>query len=154
MKMDQNLSGHSNSTSQYVERTPFTVIISPEKFRLLPADFYRAKLCDLSEKEGKFDRVFQFTFIIQKGKYKGAFVSGLINKSSDGKHGKIWQIIRAFTGYKLDVFDSLSLSDLIGKECFINVEERVGEAGRRFNAIAEYVHIDEFKNLKRYSPAR
>jgi len=113
--------------------------ISPPKYKILPSGINKAKLVSFLSSIGKFDQlIFILQFEILEGEYRGYFVKGRVNQSSNGKFGKLWQLFRAM-GVELDIFDQYDLKDLIAKECFINVETRSNG-----NAITEFIPLNSF----------
>ncbi|MFA5168538.1 MAG: hypothetical protein WC530_08420 [Candidatus Omnitrophota bacterium] len=126
------------------DRNQFEVIIGPQKYKVLPNDFYKARLIKVQSGIGKFGPIFRLFFEITEGEKMGTRINGLVNKDASGIKGRLWQLFKAMTGKATNIFTTFNLKDLVGKECFIHVEER--EKG---NAITEYVGLRDFENIKR-----
>ncbi len=122
----------------------FKVKICPEKHRPVKSGIYRAKLLEATRGTGfKGQPIYNLVFEILDAEYQGRKIIGKINQSSNGVRGKLWQLYRAMTAEGLKISAEFYIDGLIGKECFINVEQRGG-----FNAIAEYIHANDLKNTE------
>ena len=123
----------------------FKVTIAEEKYRVLPSAIYKAKLLIVSDGVGSKDQpVFIPRFQLLEGQFKDCELNGMINKTSNGRRGKIWEMIRALTGKDLKASDQCNLEGLVGLECYINVEQKGAK-----NALREYICLDEFRDLER-----
>jgi len=127
------------------EERKIKVTIGPEKYLPVKSGIYRARLIEVKEGIGKYKQpIYLVSFEILDETYEGRMVIGMINQSSNGVNGKLWQLYRALTEDGLDVFDAYYMNDLVGRECFVNVEQRGG-----YNAITEYIHQKHLRNIKR-----
>ena len=122
------------------------VVIGPEKHRPVNSAIYRAKLLQMRLGIGAFDQpAYLLSWeILDESLYKDRIISDFVNKNSNGLRGKLWQLRRALTNDELDIFDSFFMEDLLGKECFIDVEKRGG-----FNAVSRYICPKDLEGVKR-----
>src|SRR3990167_8726656 len=119
--------------------------IAPQKFKRVPSGIYKATLRSYETGKGVAGQnIVILRFEIIDEKYAGFFVNGIVNQSSNGKYGKLWQVHKALANDSLDVFDQFEPDALIGKTCFINVEER----GKN-NAITEYIPLADLTDVER-----
>lgn len=126
-----------------MDRESTKITLQDEKYRPLEGGFYLARLIAYSLKKGKYAQdVFLISFEIIKGDKTGRFVRGLINKSENGKNGKLWQLASAMVGEKIQVGSEFFVHDLLEKECFIGIEKVGGN-----NAITEYVSKRYFDDI-------
>lgn len=124
------------------------ISISPERYKLLPPDYYFAEFIDLREGKGKFGLTFVLSWkVLEKGRFYECIINDLINKSQTAKKGKIWQLIKAISGHTLDISDEFRLRSLIGKKCYINVDRR--GKGDKNNGIKEYISESDFADIRR-----
>ena len=115
----------------------------PEKFTLLPSGIYQIKFECTAPGIGHFQqKVIYPRYSIVSGPYKSCFIKDIINEDSNGLNGRIWQMVRAFSGSDPHMFLAFELDSLIGKECYANIEKR----GKN-NVIVEYRSCSEIKNL-------
>ncbi len=128
------------------EEKKFKVTIGPEKHPPVRSGIYSAKLLEVAGGAGfKGQPIFNIVFEILNGEYRGRKVIGKINQSSNGVHGRLWQLHQAMAEEGLKVTAEFYMGDLIGRECFINVEQRGG-----FNAITEFIHPKHLKDIERF----
>lgn len=122
------------------------VIFRPERYQALDSGVYRARLVLISEGVGKFGQaIYKATFEILEGEYKKRRIDGIINHASNRVKGKLWMMVRALCGRAFNASEGVDLTELIGEECFINVEQK----GDNANAISEYIPIGDFEGLER-----
>jgi len=133
-----------SSEQRNEEIDKFAVVFLPEKYRVISSAIYRARLMDVSEGIGCAQQdVFILLFQLLESKFKGCRLNGIVNSDSNGVNGKIWELVWALTGMKKEISSSVNLQELVDRECYINIEQNGGK-----NAIREYIHLDEFRDLE------
>jgi len=120
------------------------IIIRKEKYRPIKSGIYKARFISWIADLGAFKQdVFRLFFQITEGMSTGRILEGWVNKTENGQKGKLWQLYRAIKKTSLKPGDEMRLSDLIGGECYINIEKR----GHK-NAITEYIESAELHDLR------
>lgn len=116
---------------------------SPEKYRVLPRGIYKARFVEFREGQGKWAVVYILTFEIVSGSFRLCKVNDLINKTATNKRGKLWRMVKALTNVEYAVSQRGKLSELINKECWIDVEQH----GKN-NQIADYISLADIPNIE------
>jgi len=92
----------------------------------IPEGTYPAMIKTLEEKSGNFGDYVQIGFEITEGKYKEtvktAVASKKISFSKTGRNSKLYDLFKDFFKDQIAAGKTITLNDLVGKECQILVE--------------------------------
>ncbi len=145
----------------------FSVMITPEGYKVLPPMIYKAELIDITIDDGKchegknFVPLFKVIMPEQKGISEelkldliGRETKGLIEIALAHSHLKkaprkslLWQMIRALSdkNFKDIDYSEINLKDLIGRTCYIKVEKKIEHNKTYINKITKYFNVNDIE---------
>jgi len=124
------------------------------KYCPLPSDYYKARLSGIHESVGCAGQaVYSVLFEIAEGQFEFSKIRGIINQRSNGIGQMLWRFVYALLGVPPMASKGYDWKELIGRECYINVE-LIEKGGKKHNAIREYCPIKDFADIEgcRISP--
>ena len=117
-------------------------VTESEPPKVIPEGLYKAILKTITEGKGGFGPYFKFEFEITEGEYKGTakntVASKKITKSKNGKHSKLFKLIKGITKEEPVAGVTFSLKKLIGIPCQIFVKSDGKEVdGVQYQSVTE-----------------
>lgn len=112
----------------------------------IPEGLYRAVLKNITEGTGGFGPYFKFEFEITEGEYKGTVrntvASKKITRSRNGKHSKLYKIIRGMTREEPVAGVTFNIGKLLNAPCQILVKSdgKMVE-GVQFQSVTEIMPV-------------
>lgn len=120
-----------------------------EQYQPFPDGFFQAAFEKFSEKETINGDAWAFHFIVQEPGYEGRRIIALTDPNTRIK-SKAWRIIRALTGKALKESDVVDEVELVGKQCFLDVEYKINERTKKpNNNVKDYISLRDFEFIKR-----
>lgn len=111
----------------------------------IPEGMYKAFLKNITEGTGNFGPYFRFEFEISEGEYKGTVrntvASKKITKSSNGKHSKLYKLIKGVTKEEPVKGETFNIAKLLNMTCQILVKNDKLVEGVQYQSVTEILPV-------------